>query len=231
MSLPLAIVDYRLPSEAILRLQEYANIHHFNAKSLTFDAVDGHPDIFIFQADNQLVVAPNTPHATIDILNKHSIPFHFGQKRVGFDVFSSTGYNCLITNDLFFHKSGVSDSEILKLCGNREQINLPQPFTRCSLFSFGDNHFITSDRGIQKVLEVNKFSNCFVDPSEILLPPYKNGFIGGCLGIYDKTVFLSGSINYLKDGLLLKNFIESKGYQLVELYNGAVLDVGGLFFV
>lgn len=230
MSLPLAIVDYRLPKEAVSRLQEFANIHLFNAKGLTFDAVDGHPDIFVFQIDNQLVIARNTPQSCINALNKYAISFQYGQREVGFDVASSTAYNCLVTKDLIFHKKDATDGVISELCGNKQLINLPQPFARCSIFSFGDNHFITSDKGIHKVLEANKLSSCFINPSDILLPPYKNGFIGGCLGVYNKTVFLSGSISYLKDGILLKSFVESNGYQLIELYNGAVLDVGGIFF-
>lgn len=231
MNLPLAIVDYRLPEEAISRLRGFAKVCLFNAKGLTFDAVSGHPDIFICQVDNKVVVAPNIPQYLIDIFNLHHISFLFGNQNVGFDVSSSTRYNCLVTNDLMLHKRGCTDTVIQELCSEKRQVDLPQPFTRCSLFSFSQNLFITSDKGIYNVLVASDLQVCFVDPIGILLSPYKNGFIGGCLGILGNKVFLSGSIAYLNDGMLLKDFILDNGFELVELYDGPLIDVGGIFFL
>ena len=231
MSLPFAIVDYRLPKEAILHLQRYADVFLFNASDITFDAVSGHPDIFMCQVDNQLVVAPNTPQRCIDFLIEKRVNFSFGKREVGFDVNSSTLYNCLVTSKLLLHKRGFTDDVILQLGTTKRFINLSQPFARCSLFEFGNGNFITSDRGIYKELISNKLNALFICADEILLPPYKNGFIGGCLGILDNKIFLSGSIEYINEGEKLLSFCNTNGYELVELYNGALLDVGGIFML
>ena len=231
MSLPLAIVDYRLPQEAISVLQFHAEVFLFNAHGQTFNAVDGHPDIFLCMVDDKVVVAPNTPQSCIDSLQLNTIDFCFGERVVGFDVESSTPYNCVVTKDMILHKRGFTDVKILELCANKLFVDLPQPFTRCSLFVFGNDSFITSDRGVYNVLMANDLDICFVEPFEILLPPYKNGFIGGCLGVYGNSVFLSGSIANLKDGDAMKQFIEHRGFELVELFDGKLLDVGGMVFL
>ena len=231
MSLPLAIVDYRLPKEAIAILQHFAEVLPFNAQGLTFDAVHGHPDIFMSQVDNQLIIAPNSSKYFIDTLIHKNISFRFGVKSVGSEVENSTPYNCVSTFDYLIHKEGFTDFEVLNASKHKTFINLPQPFTRCSLFVFGDTHFITSDKGIYNVLINKGLDVLFISPQEISLPPYKNGFIGGCLGVFEDKIFFSGSTDYLTDGASLKAYIEKNEFQLVELFKGAPLDVGGLFFI
>ena len=231
MSLPLAIVDYRLPKEAIAILQHFAEVLPFNAQGMTFDAVHGHPDIFMSQLDNQLIIALNTPQYIVEALTHKNISFRFGVKSVGSEVENSTLYNCVSTTDYLIHKEGFTDLEILNAAKDKTFINLPQPFTRCSLFVFGDTHFITSDRGIYNVLINKGLDVLFISPQELSLPPYKNGFIGGCLGVFEDKIFFSGSTDYLTDGASLKAYIEKNGFQLVELFNGVPLDVGGLFFI
>lgn len=231
MNLPLAIVDYRLPEEAISILEYFAEVLPFNAHDITFEAVHGHPDIFMSQVDNQLIIAPNSPQYIVDALIHKNISFRFGAKSVGSEVENSTPYNCVSTIDYLIHKEGFTDFEVLNASKNKTFINLPQPFTRCSLFVFGNTYFITSDKGIYNVLINNGLDVLFISSQDVSLPPYKNGFIGGCMGVFGDKIFFSGSTDYLTDGASLKAYIEKNGFQLVELFNGAPLDVGGLFFI
>jgi hypothetical protein len=94
-----------------------------------------------------------------------------------------------------------------------------------------DNHYITSDRGIEKVLKKHGFSVLYINPAEIILPGMKNGFFGGCCGIFGNTVFIIGNLDFYKEGKIVRKFIKELGYKIVELYDGPLFDGGGLFII
>lgn len=65
----------------------------------------------------------------------------------------------------------------------------------------------------------------------IQLPGYKNGFIGGCVGIKDKQIFFLGRLDFLKNSDEVKAFIKSQNLEIIELYEGPLFDGGSILFV
>jgi len=226
-----AIIDSRAPQEAINNLKIHFDVFEFKSKNITYDEVSGHPDIFIFQEDNKLIIAPNSPKELIHFLKVENIDFTFGKKEVGKNLNDTTQYNCISNSEYIFHKKGYTDKVVLELSDSKNLIELPQAYTRCSLSKINDNTFITSDGGIKKALDKHNFQCLLVSPKPIKLPGYPYGFFGGTNGIFNNKMYLIGSLNYHPEGELIKEFIYRKNIEIIELYDGPLYDGGGIFFV
>lgn len=227
----LVIVDKRSPRKAIEFLRDRFDVFEFISHDSTYEAIAGHPDIFMYQHnDGSLVVAPNSPPDLLQKLDGMAVKYSIGVASVGYTLKESTMYNCIASGNYFFHKSGFTDSVVWEKNREKQFIGLSQGYTRCSMFAIGECIF-TSDKGIESRLMKQGVECCYVDPNGIELPPYKHGFIGGCCGELDGVIYFNGSLKYIKGGGLLKNYIKSHGYKIVELYEGSLYDGGGIFFV
>ncbi len=225
-----AIIDKRAPREAIEKLKENFIVLEFSSKNITYEEVSGHPDIFIFQEKNKLIIAPNSPQELIDFLDNQKVNYTFGKKEVGIELNNSTQYNCIITDELLLHKKGFTDDVISKKHIDKKLVELPQSYTRCSLTKVNNNSFITSDSGIYKALIKKGLNTLLVDPKPIELPGYPYGFFGGTNGIFNNTSYFIGSLKYHHQGNLIKKFLEINNVTITELYQGALYDGGGIFF-
>ena len=50
-----------MPSEALKSLSEFGPLIPVNSSGVVYDAISGHPDIFICDAGDKLIIAPNAP--------------------------------------------------------------------------------------------------------------------------------------------------------------------------
>jgi hypothetical protein len=226
-----AIIDKRTPTAVKKNLEKYTEaLFEFSSKAITYNAISGHPDIFMFQDATKLIVAPNSPSNLIAFLDTKKINYSFGIKAVGNSLEDSVLYNCLSTNDYFFCKKGMPDAAIQEWCSKKKQINLPQAYSRCSMFAI-ENNIITSDKGISKALEKNTIDYCYFDPSQITIRDHKNGFIGGAIGNSENKVFFLGNLLKHSDGKALDHYITNLEKEVICLGNDYLYDGGGLFFI
>ena len=225
-----AIIDARAPQQAIENLQMHCDVFLFQSRNITYDAISGHPDIFLFQGTNALIVAPNAPQYFLHFLQSKRLSVTIGETPVGKELADSTAYNCIETKTHFFHKQGYTDKSILQNL-NKPLIQLPQAYTRCSMFALNQQAFFTSDKGIESVLVREGFDCFYVNPSTIALPPYKHGFIGGCLGLWNNTLFVIGNLDTIENNTALRCFIQQQSIEIIELSDGSLYDGGGIFFV
>lgn len=226
-----AIIDKRAPFEVKKNLKKYVDdIFEFSSEGITYNSISGHPDIFLFQDDNGFVVAPNSPKELINFLECKNVNYSFGDKPVGEHLDDSVLYNCLTTNKYFFFKKDKPDASIQKRNSEKILINLPQAYTRCSMFAINDK-VITSDKGIVKALEKNNIEHFYFNPSKIRIEDHKNGFIGGAMGAVDNKVFFLGNLLKHNDGKALYKFITTLGKEVICLGNDYLYDGGGIFFV
>ena len=227
-----AIIDSRSSKRVISTLKGYVEgVFAFQTNGLTYDSISGHPDIFLYQDNDHLVVAPNAPVGLFEFLERHSIAYLKGKMDVGNDPGNSVQYNCLGTPDFLFHKHGYTDPIILEINREKEFIQLPQAYTRCSLVHLYGNNYVTSDRGIEKVLLGKGFSCFYFNPEEICIRNHKNGFIGGAAGVLGKSIFFNGSIEMHEDGQRLKEHLLNLGLEIVCLSDEYLYDSGCIFFV
>jgi hypothetical protein len=227
-----AIIDSRSSKKAINKLKEYIDdVFAFQTDGITGNSISGHPDIFIYQGKNQLVVAPNSPVDLFEYLNNHNIAYLRGDREVGHEIDNSVQYNCLSTSQFLFHKSGYTDTAILEINKDKEFMPLPQAYTRCSLVHLCEDNYLTSDRGVEKMLLQNGFSCFYFNPEEITIRDHKNGFIGGAVGIWGKRIFFNGNIELHADGPRLKEHLLKLNIDIVNLSDEYLYDGGCIFFV
>jgi len=225
------IINKQVPEQAIQSLHKWGEVVIFETNGITYPQVSGHPDLFFCVGNNKLVVAPNTPDKYTEVLNQYNVDYIFGKSCVGKHYPDSARYNAIVTGQYIIHNIKITDPVVLSTFQDLELINIPQGYSRCSLIPLKNNRFITSDKGISRILTNKGFDVLYVNPEGILLPGFNMGFIGGTAGIIDNTIFFIGSLSYYKEGEKVKKFLQKDNYKIIELYNGPLFDGGSLLFV
>lgn len=156
--------------------------------------------------------------------------------------------DAVIRDSVPFNRDGVPVAclSILKC------IQVEQGYTRCNLLPLRDGHFITSDRGIYR--DLKGWSPCdqglhpapeglhpnqqgrspcviCINPQEINLEGLPHGFFGGCCGVLHDKVFINGSLSHLRDGVPVRDYLQSLNYEIIELSDGPLTDVGSILCV
>ncbi|NQU35245.1 MAG: hypothetical protein HQ521_18620 [Bacteroidetes bacterium] len=225
------ISNSTIPDKALNKLAELGGVISFITNGITYPAISGHPDVFFCQIDKLLVAAPNIPADIKNKLVKRKINFIEGSSAVGSKYPETAKYNAVVTDSYLIHNLKVTDSRIKELCSNRISIHVNQAYTRCNLLPLNNDRFITSDLGIYETLINNKLIALYVDPKQIKLPYFKNGFFGGACGVYKNKIYIIGSLIEMKGKNQIIDFLSDTNYNIVELYNGPIYDGGSLIFI
>ena len=244
--LPTIIADSRMPEEAKKNLKKLGNVLFINPTSVTYNSISSHPDIFFFQKDDALIYAPNAPKRIVKELKKRKIKLIEGKKEVGKKYPETVPYNAVGIGNLLIHNLKHTDETILSSYENHTNIN--QGYTRCNLLALNENAFITSDVGIfnavnrqqttdnslypheSHVETYGRTSVLYIDPKQIKLEGQKNGFFPGCCGVWKNNLIVCGSTKNLKEKAELDKFLKDNNFNLIELYDGELIDVGSVFF-
>ncbi len=245
--LPTIIADSRMPEEAKKNLKKLGNVLFINPTSVTYNSISSHPDIFFFQKDDALIYAPNAPKRIVKDLKKRKINLIEGEKEVGKKYPETVPYNAVGIGNLLIHNLKHTDSKILSSYENHIHVN--QGYTRCNLLTLKENCFITSDIGIfnavngqqttdnslyphESLVETyGRTSVLYIDPKQIKLEGQKNGFFPGCCGVWKNNLIVCGSTKNLKEKAELDKFLKDNNFNLIELYDGDLVDVGSVFLI
>ena len=244
--LPTIIADSRMPEEAKKNLKKLGNVIFINPTSVTYNSISSHPDIFFFQKDDALIYAPNAPKRIIKELKKRKIKLIEGKKEVGKKYPETVPYNAVGIGNLLIHNLKYTDPKILSSYENHIHVN--QGYTRCNLLALNESAFITSDVGIFNVVNSQQSTDnslypheslvatyvrtsvLYIDPKQIKLEGQKNGFFPGCCGVWKNNLIVCGSTKNLKEKTELDRFLKDNNFNLIELYDGDLVDVGSIFF-
>lgn len=142
-------------------------------------------------------------------------------------------FNALVIGDKLFCNLSTVCPNILGYASIAGLMPIPvkQGYPACTVLPISDKAAVTADRGMAKALEENGITVLLVDDSEkILLPPYKNGFIGGAAGVFEDKIFFLGNYNSLPYAKELSEFAARFGLSCVSLDEslGSLLDLGGI---
>ena len=223
--------DKKISPEAKKNLASYGDLLELKTEGITYPAISGHPDIFFCQSPDKLIVAPNLPKQYFEMLKDHTIDFIPGELSVGPEYPSSARYNAVATSNHLIHNFRHTDFMITRTLEDLHPVHVDQGYCRCNLLPLKDDHFITSDEGIYKVLKRLHLNILFVSPGDILLDGFPHGFFGGCCGIREDKVFVNGRLDHFSEGNKVRNYLDTLGYEIVELYNGPLTDCGSIIFV
>lgn len=229
----LALVDGRSALNVLERLGDFADeVVPFMTDGVTYESVSCHPDIFVYQDEMGLVVAPNSPRALFDALNRHSVCFEIGTSLVGSLLENSCYYNCVATKNSFFAKCGFADVCVTDRNLQKRFVNLPQSYVRCSMLSLPDEAVITSDRGIEKCVRKEGYECFYFSPEDIRIKVHKYGFLGGTCGmLHEDIIVFNGNPLRHDSGRGLYDFLEKHEVRPVALADDYLYDGGGLFFI
>jgi hypothetical protein len=227
----LIILDKKIPQEAKEKLAVLDTLMELETDGIVYPAISGHPDIYICKTPEILVISPNLPEKYIQQLRDHGIKIMLGNKTSGISHPASIHYNATINDKYLIHRLEFTDSVILENCHTLTKIPVKQGYTRCNLMLLRGNHYITSDEGIHKSLQRHGLQGIIVSPNGIILEGFPNGFIGGTMGVKDNKVYIIGKLSSFPEGRPLRIFIENLGYSIVELYDGPLVDGGGILFL
>ena len=224
----LIIIDARAPEKVFQYFDKLGKVVKFKTEGICYEGISGHPDIFMFQSQNQLIVAPNLPVEYGKLFEKNTIPYQKGKLPVGNKYPQTAVYNALETKHGLLHNTSITDPTIT--FNVKQFIHCRQAYVRCTTIELGDV-LITSDKGIKRVLNNNSLNSFYVDPQNIVLQGFKNGFLGGCCGVWKNFFYFCGSLKFLSNAEMFRETIDKQGYQLVELFDGYPIDIGGIFFL
>ena len=238
--LPTIIADSRMPEEAKKNLKKLGDVLFLNPTEITYKSISAHPDIFFFQTKNGLVYAPNAPKRIVKELKKRKIKLTEGKKEVGRKYPETVPYNAVGIGDTLIHNLKHTDPTILSLYENHIQVN--QGYTRCNLVALNGNSFITSIPDNRQQTTDNRLcpseshvetygrtSILYIDPKQIKLEGHDHGFFPGCCGVWKNNLIVCGSTKHLKEKAELDKFLKDNDFNLIELYDGELVDVGSIF--
>lgn len=227
----LIIIDGRLPANVAKNLSALGDVFELESSGIVYDSISGHPDIFMFQKDNLVIIAPNTPKTLIEELKKYRIPFLRGREKLGLKFPETAWYNAVSNSKYFIHRHQHTSNCILRQTTDKQFLPVPQAYTRCNLFPLPDDSFITSDEGIKGSLRQFGLEVHYFESHDIILNGQKHGFLGGALGSFNNEVYIIGGLDHYSQGEKLKELLDSKSLKYHELYNGPLIDGGGIFFL
>lgn len=106
-------------------------------------------------------------------------------------------------------------------------IHVNQVYCACSSIPVDEGSVITDDPSIKKAAEAVGLAVLFVSKGDVSLPGHPYGFIGGSCVRLDGKIGFFGELASHRDGKAVRDFIESRGIEVVELCGGRLRDLGG----
>jgi hypothetical protein len=227
----LIIIDEKMSAEAKKMLASHGDLLELKTEGITYPSISGHPDIFFCQSDDKLIVAPNLPGHYFNKLAEHKVDFIRGEFPVGLEYPATARYNAVATKTHLIHNFRHTDFMITRTLDELHPVHVDQGYCRCNLLPLKDDHFITTDQGIYKVLVQQGLDVIYVTSEGIALEGFPNGFFGGCCGVWKGKVFINGNLKRYEEGEKVRHYLEKMGYDIIELIEGQLEDVGSIFFL
>ena len=91
-------------------------------------------------------------------------------------------------------------------------------------------YLVSADPSMLATAQKNGIKGFAIREGGILLPPYSYGFIGGATAVTGDIVFTCGDLLSHPDGERIKSLLSSIGRRIFPLFDGPLLDVGGVLF-
>ena len=258
--LPTIIADSRMPEEAKKNLKKLGDVLFLNPTEITYKSISSHPDIFFFQTKDGLIYAPNAPKRIIKELKKRKIKLTEGKKEVGKKYPETVPYNAVGIGDTLIHNLKHTDPTILSLYENHIHVNQGYTRCnlvalnencfitsdeaiscqlsaisdidrqRCLSLSKAELGASTSSATEELMAHGSQLTALYIDPKQIKLEGHDHGFFPGCCGVWKNNLVVCGSTKNLKEKEELDKFLKDNNFNLIELYDGELVDVGSVFF-
>ncbi|WP_411676798.1 DUF6873 family GME fold protein [Caproicibacter sp.] len=112
---------------------------------------------------------------------------------------------------------------------NIKFVDVRQGYTKCSVAIADEKSIITADCGIQAAALKAGMDVLKIQPGFIKLTGFPYGFLGGaCCLIGKRKIAFAGNPTHHPDYLKIKKFLDCRKIEIISLYDGPLLDVGGI---
>lgn len=181
-----------------------------NAKVKMDPAIATHPDIYMCALRDRVY------HGELFLLNPN-YPAH-------------AIFNGCSTGKYFIHNLKYTAPELLKAVRAEGQIevNVAQGYAKCNCVVVDEDSIITADRGIWKAAVKAGMNVLLVERSQVILKGYPYGFLGGASGKVGNTIIFNGNIEKHSDYEAIRQFIESRGLDIVYFKEYRLTDIGSI---
>ena len=159
----------------------------------------------------------NLKHTDTKILSSYENHIHVNQGYTRCNLLA-LNENCFITSDEAVSRQLSAVSYQLSTISN---VNGQQAT---------DNRLYPHESLVETYGRTSEYiSILYIDPKQIKLEGQKNGFFPGCCGVWKNNLIVCGSTKYLKEKEELDKFLQDNNFNLIELYDGELIDVGSVF--
>ncbi|MDD2218096.1 MAG: hypothetical protein PHW03_07365 [Eubacteriales bacterium] len=139
-------------------------------------------------------------------------------------------YNAVVIGDYFIHNLKYTDKSLLKVVAGLKKIHVKQGYTKCNVAAIDESRMITSDRGIANSIAAAapELNVLLVSESQVLLPGFPEGFIGGACGRVGQSIIFNGNLEEHSDFEKICQFIGDAGLETVYFKEYPLTDIGSI---
>lgn len=228
----LAIISESCPKAAKDRLSDFFVTVALPPDPMLAPPVASHPDMLITIIDKTLFchkeyyMAASEKMNQIIAMSKLRLVCTEGIRGAKYPL--DVGLNAFILQDqqkLIARKASLAAELIPYLAADTRQ-----GYAGCSSL-YINGTIVTADPSICRAADQCNIPVHRIPAGGILLPGYDTGLIGGCGGIWDRTIYLFGNAASCAQGRALKAFCQKNSISEICLCNGPLSDFGGIQFV
>ncbi|MBP7902062.1 MAG: hypothetical protein KA015_04515 [Spirochaetes bacterium] len=194
-------------------------------------SLKNHADIQLCRIDNHFFVHPLFDQKTFEKINEKAEVTRCG-KYLSELYPSDSSYNACYTGKYLIHNLKFTAPEILNFCKTRNitSIHINQGYARCSILPLNAEAVITADNKSADIMRNYGIDVLLIQNGFIKLEGFKYGFIGGCCGIYEDKIYITGNFNNHPDEEKILSFIDKYGKK-AEFLSEELIDIGSIFFL
>ncbi len=229
------LLDPRISEESLESLKKLGVEPILVEKSENLaDPVAYHPDMLFHPlGEKTLLHSPDISQDFKELLRSKSFKLIEGETVLEKEYPKNISYNAINIGNIFAHNIEYTDKTLKTKFEdlNYKFINIAQGYSKCSVAIISDRALITSDMGIVKKIKKEDLDILSIESGYIKLEGYSCGFIGGTMGMLDKTTAVfNGSLSHHIDGDRIRAFLLEKNIEIIELNQGELVDIGSLMF-
>ena len=197
-------------------------------------AISHHPDSLVFLGEDRIIVDKDYYSANealfLSIIERlPTLRIVTSPDKLGDKYPSDTRLNAIrLGNKLFCHLESIS-SAITEYAMERglELVDTKQGYPACSTLKIAEDAVICADRGLTATYKRHGISVYEIDEGDILLPPYKYGFIGGASVVLGDRVCFFGDISTHPSRVIIENALRAHSLVPHCIMEGPLRDLGG----
>ena len=188
-------------------------------------SVRNHADMAAFHLPDGRIILDRRQKEAAKLLKEFGCDYIFTEKEISGAYPDDVMLNAAQVGDTLICNSKYISREILS--AYKKIIDVRQGYTKCSVCVIGDNAFITDDSGIYEKCK-DSFDVLLTEKGDIVLEGQNYGFIGGASAKVGDKIYFFGSLERHRNGEEIKKFLSSHKAEYECLFEGNLIDIGGL---